>query len=918
MTLSDDETGSGDAIIRHRQKRFLNLVSSLFKKRTELIYIAILIIIVLYTLNVRTANIPALKDATTGNYTLGPDLDPFLFLRWAKYIAEHGRLMERDYMRYVPLGYKTADETALVSYIIAYLYKFLQTFYKDITIEFVAIIYPVIFFVLAVISFFLFTRRIFVKYSVHKRNVAALIATAFFVVMPSLVHRTVAGIPEKEAGGLFFMFLSLYLFVVSLQAKNKINAAIFGILAGASTALLGLVWGAVGFVTLGIAAAMILCFLLDNTSEKDFVTYASWIIAFSILLSISTNKYGRLSGLLLSSMTMPSYILLFIWSIHLVLSKTLYRKLKTRIPRTLLSFVLIGVAGILLSLLINPEIIAHTIGDIQNKLIHPLGTDRIMLTVAENNQPYFSSWSGTFGIEFFWLFLLASVLLFYEALEGLKKYERYIMSGIYFLFMIALIFSRYSASAPRMNGTSSASLLVYFGGFVVFILSFIGLYYLAFRNNEIEKFKSISKEIVLLLVFFFWFSIAARGAIRLLLLLAPIASILAGFICADLIWKALKSKEKTAKVIMWIIVTAVILLVVIPAFNRFDNSSKNEARYTRPSTYNIQWQYAMKWVRDNTPTDAVFSHWWDYGYWVQTIGERATFLDGGNTIGYWDYLMGRYVLTGQNEREALEVLKSHNISYLLIDSTDIGKYTAYSSIGSDLQYDRYNWIPIVTLDERQAQEKRNETIYPYPINTFFSKEFTWFNKQTKTEYKFQPQSTDAIIGWALLPIEKVVNATDEIPIKQPSLMVLYKKNERVEIPMCYAYVQGRMYNFKENGPCMPAALYIVPQLMSDGGGISGIKYLGAAFFLNEKALDALWVKLYLFNESTNFQLVHSEDYPVIKELKERGAAVPEIMVFGDVLGPIKIWKVNYPDDIKVKEEYLQLNYPDERLIKSTL
>ncbi len=917
MAISKDGDGI-DSVIAERQRKFLNFLSHLFKKRADLAYILILIVIAIYALNVRTANIPALRDVTTGNYTLGPDLDPFLFLRWAKYIAEHGSLMKIDYMRYVPVGYKTSDETALVSYIIAYLYKFLQIFHENITIEFVAIIYPVIFFIPAIIAFFLFTRRVFAKYSVHKRNVAALIATAFFAVMPSLIHRTVAGIPEKEAGGIFFMFLALYLFVVSLQSKNKTNAAIFGILAGASTALLGLVWGAVGFVTLGIAAAMIACFLLDNISEKDFVTYASWLIIFSLLLSVSTSKYGRLTGLLLSSMSMPAYILFFIWSIHLVLSKTLYKKLKTKIPHTLISFILVGIVGIVMSLLINPEIITHTIGDIQNKLIHPLGTDRIMLTVAENNQPYFSSWSGTFGMGFFWLFLFASVLLFYEALEGLKRYERYIMSGLYLLFMIALIFSRYSASAPKMNGTSSTSLLVYFGGFVVFILSFVALYSVAFRNNEIEKFKKIKKEIVLLLVFFFWFSIASRGAIRLLLLLAPIASILAGFICADLIWRALKSKEQVTKVIMWIVAIGVIALVVMPAFNRFNSSSSYEARYTRPSTYNIQWQYAMAWVRDNTPQNAVFSHWWDYGYWVQTIGERATFLDGGNTIGYWDYLMGRYVLTGQNEREALEVLKAHNVSYLLIDSTDIGKYTAYSSIGSDLQYDRYNWIPTVTVDEKQMQEKRNETIYPYPINTLFSKEFTWFNKQTKKQYIFPPQNTDAIIGWALLPIEKVVNATDEIPIKQPSLMVLYKKSERVEIPMCYAYVQGRIYDFKENGPCMPAALYIIPKLISQGNSIGGINYLGAAFFLNEKALNALWVKLYLFNESTNFQLVHTEDYPMIKELKEGGAPIPEIVVLGDVLGPIKIWKVNYPDDIKVKEEYLQLNYPDERLIKSTL
>src|SRR3990172_10160255 len=100
----------------------------------------------------------------------------------------------------------------------------------------------------------------------------------------------------------------------------------------------------------------------------------------------------------------------------------------------------------------------------------------------------------------------------------------------------------------------------------------------------------------------------------------------------------------------------------------------------------------MTWVRENTERNTVFGHWWDYGYWVQSIGERATVLDGGNAISYWNHMMGRYALTGTNETEALEFLYAHNTTHFLIDSTDIGKYPAFSSIGSDENYDRRSWI----------------------------------------------------------------------------------------------------------------------------------------------------------------------------------------------------------------------------------
>ena len=39
------------------------------------------------------------------------------------------------------------------------------------------------------------------------------------------------------------------------------------------------------------------------------------------------------------------------------------------------------------------------------------------------------------------------------------------------------------------------------------------------------------------------------------------------------------------------------------------------------------WLDTFEWIKNNTPKDAVFMSWWDYGYWIQTMGERATLLD---------------------------------------------------------------------------------------------------------------------------------------------------------------------------------------------------------------------------------------------------------------------------------------------------
>src|SRR3989344_6564874 len=97
---------------------------------------------------IRTRNLPGLKDITTGTWTLGPDLDPFLFLRWAKYIVAHGSIMSLDVMRYVPFGYNTSGELLVTPYFIAWFYKLGSVFGFVESITHAAVIYPVFMFAL--------------------------------------------------------------------------------------------------------------------------------------------------------------------------------------------------------------------------------------------------------------------------------------------------------------------------------------------------------------------------------------------------------------------------------------------------------------------------------------------------------------------------------------------------------------------------------------------------------------------------------------------------------------------------------------------------------------------------------------------------------------------------------------------------
>jgi len=880
---------SSEEIIKTRKKKVFEFIK---KNKSIFVYIALIAIIIYGGIYIRTLNIPQLKDITTNSWTLAPDLDPFLFLRWAKDIAEHGFLAKIDMMRYVPLGYNTSGEMVLLSQLIVYLYKFMSIFSSNATVEYAAIIYPVIFFCLTLVAVFLFVRKVFSNYK--NANLIALISTAFISVIPGLVHRTVAGVPEKEAGGIFFMFLALYFMACAFKEEKLKKSALFSLLAGISTGLMGLLWGGVTFLFVSIALATALIFFFSDIKKKDVLAYAGWIIGFTGLL-VTFPRYGM--SLFTSSTSGIAYLVLGLLIADSVLFGTkLKEKLKLEkinIPKKVISSIVLIIFGLVFILIFEPGFIAHMSNDILTYIVKPFATDRLAVTVAENSRPFFDSWKSSFGLSFFWIFILGSVLLVYELLEKIKLKERLTLSGLYLLLVIGMIFSRYSSSSI-MNGTSWQSMLVFLGSITLFFIALLLIY---FKEKELY----LDKNLLLIFAVFFFAIFSARSAIRLFYFIYPIAPIMVAFILVRIPEIAFSIKEDLEKIILFLVAGAIIVLAVL-AFIHFAQASESEVRYASvPGHYQYQWQLSMSWVRENIPENAVFAHWWDYGYWVQTLGERATVLDGGNTIPYWDHLMGRHVLTAANETEALEFLKTHKATHLLIDSSDIGKYPAYSSIGADENYDRYSWISTFSLDEQASQEKRNETVYVFRGGTMLDKDIVW-------KGRIYPEN-EAGIGAIILPMKKSSLENYSIAtLNQPSAVIIYQ-NKQIEIPIKCVYIEGSRIEFEEKG--IEGCFYIIPVLSNNK-----ISKLGAGFWLSEKLMNSLMVKLYILNETENFELVNSQNDPILDEINSKyGLNLPELIVYSNagLIGPIKIWEINYPEEIQENPEYLETVYPKKEL-----
>ena len=163
-----------------------------------------------------------------------------------------------------------------------------------------------------------------------------------------------------------------------------------------------------------------------------------------------------------------------------------------------------------------------------------------------------------------------------------------------------------------------------------------------------------------------------------------------------LISKIQNEKHKPTSVAVKTSFFAVILvLLVVPLFyptdylNWSDQNAKapnnllNSATHFTISTND--WPDAMKWLKENTDDDAVIAAWWDYGYWISTLGERKTLADNSTLL---DWQIRKIALT-------------------LLSTPD----DAWKILSADIKTDRstnYVVFPIAGSSATNAEERKLE------------------------------------------------------------------------------------------------------------------------------------------------------------------------------------------------------------------
>ena len=879
---------SESELLKERKIRIFNWV----KKNNHYLQYLILILIVLLGAYLRAQPIPNLVNAATGEPTI-MDLDSFLFLRYAEYIHQNGVLFAVDPMRNYPLGVEIASGLGTyTSYFVAYLHGVWSSL-TNVSLTYVDLIYPIIAMAITSIFLFLLLRKLF------NWKVAAL-STLFLNITPNFLFRSLAGSTDHDILGIMFFMITIYSYVTAYQTNTIKKSIVFGSIAGITTALGFLTAGNIAFAYMIIGTFVMIEILLDKFNEIDLTALASWFLISSIILSLSRKTRFEFINLMGSFSTSIALLGLIVGVVYILMKKGKLKFLNNiryinKLPIGAQSFIFsIIISSIAILIFLGPSYFVARYNNLITYALKAKGFEggRWALTVAEGRKPFVIDWFGAFGKPVIYLSIAGAVLLFHESIKKIKK--SYYLTSLFLVFLLGFIFTRYSRDSVFNGETTLAStifLITTIGFLLVTIYSYIKIYYKNQEsNNEVKK---INKNLSFIIVWYLIFILAASSAIRLFFEFSIIISILLGYFFVTTFDYFYKNKNEYVKYLG-------LILIILILFSPFSIArgimyqdylgSLYTARASGPQ-YHVQWQYAGEWVKTNLPKETVFAHWWDYGYWVQTGFERATLTDGGNTAGWWNFLIGRHLLTGKSFEDPLKFLYAHKATHILIVSDEIGKYGAYSSIGSDKNLDRLSYIPSFELDNSLLKETRNITILGYTGNMRLE-EVINVNGEL-----FTP--SDSMIIQISLPIAK--QNEEILQLGQPFVTIVKSQNKIVEVPIKCLFNNGQKIEFKEG---INSCFVIIPKLTSDGQ----TNQFGAGLFLSPRIYDTNFARLYIYGEENPYyKLVYTDQN-----------SIPLSLLNGRIIGPLKIWEITYTENISLTEEeeeyFLSKTYLDPEVI----
>jgi dolichyl-diphosphooligosaccharide--protein glycosyltransferase len=553
------------------------------------------------------------------------EFDPFFNYRATQYLLDHGvnaYVHWHDNMSWYPSGrdvYSTSQVP--LHFTAAFLYKI---FGAGSSLYDFTIIFPVVFGSLTAIIVFALVRVI-------GGTTAGLFASLFFALSPPIIVRGTIGWFKSEPLGLFYGLLGLYLFLSGLKSQNRKIA--FGKLIGGGIFLaIGFAsWGGIEFFLMPLALFIIVLPFI----RKDH-KFLLWAVPLFVLVTMAVaGGFARpgisfvlgVRGFALVGPTIFLVAMIFIQK---------FSREGTALRNSLAILggsVIAGLAIISSNVLklpsfrylnaINPFLTSH---------------DALVDSVAEHATPNLTQNFTYFSV----LMLFAGLgiwLIFRKKSENQNSLPIGIKNEMtVFALIIGIVGAYAGGTFARLELLTATS---------VIILSSVGL---AVITSEILKKGTKEKKI----------ETPKKGSQGK---------------ASDVSKKGTTQGKKMDVLghvtkISYVAVLVALLMVptIFPANANWISITKSPPTILNGgSNYAIStddWPATLNWIKNNTPQGSVIASWWDYGYWIQTLGGRTTLADNAtldtNTIAK----IAKILLSSPND--AWKMLHDWRANYVLV------------------------------------------------------------------------------------------------------------------------------------------------------------------------------------------------------------------------------------------------------------
>ena len=597
------------------------------------------------------------------------EFDPYFDYRATKYIVDHGLnayFNWHDTMSWYPEGRDVpATSQSGLHIVAAFLYKIFGagTSLLDFTI-----LLPVVLGSLTTIVVFALVRTL-------GGTTAGMFSALLFAFSPAIIQRGNLGWFKSEPLGLFFGLLGVYLLLSALKHKEVKYSILKAIAGGFVLGLANASWGGVQYFSIPISIFFIaLPFFRKDTTIPVYVA-----IAFTVITILTAGGFPRpgisfvfgLAGLALMGGTT------FLIIAHFVKKLSEPRKAIRNTLFLLIAFFALGVGFIAVGAY------HHSSFRYLNAVNPFLSTqNQLVASVAEHFTPtlvdYFTNYS---------------VLLMFAGLGAWIAFKRRNDMSV-FALLLGITGVYVSATFAR---------LLVFASIGIIVLAGLGLYEIT--RTYLDRESSLPS--------------AASSS----------------FVATSKSKKVKKKNVEGSKVLpvksRWMILAYVVLIIamlcipmVYPPNSNWLSSADIPPSIANGGTgYRLQtndWIDTLNWIAKDTPKNSVIAAWWDYGYWITTLGNKTSLADNA-TINQTRIATIAKMFIDQKENgiKVAQDLKSDYILVYVVGQRFSGvNGTAFYTLGSGGDESKKQWfMRIGGFDETNYLQADGFTATPRFWNT---------------------------------------------------------------------------------------------------------------------------------------------------------------------------------------------------------